>query len=69
MMLYGFTVGMVGAALRLGLIQHFEGQTIIHDLKPVIRNTIRENIDRRYLNVAVRTPNGDCSDVPRADGL
>ena len=46
MMLYGFTVGMVGAALRLGLIQHFEGQAIIHDLKLAIRNTIRENIDR-----------------------
>lgn len=46
MMLYGFTVSMVGAALRLGLIQHFEGQTIIHDLKPAISKTIHENIDR-----------------------
>ena len=30
MFLYGFTVGIVGAALRLGLIQHIEGQKIIH---------------------------------------
>jgi len=42
MMLYGFTVGIVGAALRLGLIQHFEGQKIIHSIKPVISQTIKE---------------------------
>ena len=32
--LYGFTVSIVGAALRLGILQHFEGQKIIHDLGP-----------------------------------
>jgi len=42
MMLYGFTVGIVGAALRLGLIQHFEGQKIIHSIKPIISKTIKE---------------------------
>ncbi len=42
MMLYGFTVGIVGAALRLGLIQHFEGQKIIHNVKPIISQTIKE---------------------------
>jgi len=42
MLLYGFTVGVVGAALRLGLIQHFEGQKIIHSIKPIISQTIRE---------------------------
>ena len=42
MMLYGFTVGIVGAALRLGLIQHFEGQKIIHSIKPIISQTIKE---------------------------
>ncbi|HJJ22298.1 MAG TPA: urease accessory protein [Nitrosopumilus sp.] len=42
MMLYGFTVGVVGAALRLGLIQHFEGQKIIHSVKPIISQTIKE---------------------------
>ena len=42
MMLYGFTVGIVGAALRLGLIQHFEGQKIIHAIKPIISQTIKE---------------------------
>ena len=42
MLLYGFTVGVVGAALRLGLIQHFEGQKIIHNIKPIISQTINE---------------------------
>lgn len=43
MLLYGFTVGMVGAALRLGLIQHLQGQKIIHAIKPIITQTIKEN--------------------------
>lgn len=34
MLLYGFTVSM--AALRLGMLQHFEAQAIIHHLKPRI---------------------------------
>ena len=42
MLLYGFTVGVVGAALRLGLIDHFEGQKIIHSIKPIISQTIKE---------------------------
>ena len=42
MLLYGFTVGVVGAALRLGLIQHFEAQKIIHNIKPIISQTIKE---------------------------
>ena len=32
MMLYAFSVSLVGAALRLGMIQHLEGQRIIHEL-------------------------------------
>ena len=36
MLLYGFVVSTVGAALRLGMIQHFEGQKIIHELKPLM---------------------------------
>ncbi|AIF84924.1 urease accessory protein UreF [Candidatus Nitrososphaera evergladensis SR1] len=45
-MLYSFSVGMVGAALRLGMFQHFEGQKIIDELKPVIVRTVNENIGR-----------------------
>lgn len=35
-MLYGFASSTVGAALRLGIIQHLEGQSIIHGLKPLM---------------------------------
>lgn len=45
-LLYGFTVSVVGAALRLGIIQHFDGQKIIHELKPVILKSVLDNIDR-----------------------
>jgi urease accessory protein len=45
-MLYGFTVSMVGAALRLGLLQHFDGQMIIHQLRDTLVSTIRSNINR-----------------------
>ena len=46
MMLYGFSVSMVGAALRLGVLQHFDGQRIIHELKPTISEAVEKNIDR-----------------------
>jgi len=42
MLLYGFTVGIVGAALRLGLIHHLESQKIIHSIKPIISQTVKE---------------------------
>lgn len=45
-MLYGFTVSMVGAALRLGVLQHFDGQMIIHQLRNTLVSTISSNIDR-----------------------
>jgi urease accessory protein len=36
MLLYSISVSFVGAALRLGIIDHNEGQKIIHALKPTI---------------------------------
>jgi urease accessory protein len=45
-MMYGFTVSMVGAALRLGILQHFDGQMIIHQLRNTLVSTIKSNIDR-----------------------
>jgi urease accessory protein len=36
MLLYSFSVSFVGAALRLGIIDHNEGQRIINALKPTI---------------------------------
>ena len=45
-LLYGFTVSVIGAALRLGILQHFDGQQIIHELRPVILESVLRNIDR-----------------------
>jgi len=45
-MIYGFSVSMVGAALRLGILQHFDGQRIIHELKPSISQVVEKYIDR-----------------------
>ena len=45
-MVYGFSVSMVGAALRLGILQHFDGQRIIHELKPSISQVVEKYIDR-----------------------
>jgi urease accessory protein len=45
-LLYGFTVSVIGAALRLGILQHFDGQEIIHELRPVILESVLKNIDR-----------------------
>ena len=46
MLLYGFTVGMVGAALRMGIIEHFEAQKIIDSLKSEIANIVQKNINK-----------------------
>jgi len=46
MLLYSFTVGMVGAALRMGIIEHFEAQKIIDKLKNEIADTVQKNINR-----------------------
>jgi len=59
MLLYGFTVGIVGAALRLGLIQHFEGQKIIHSIKPTISQTIKEYSNKSLFEMWQFTPQID----------
>jgi urease accessory protein len=59
MMLYGFSVGIIGAALRLGLIQHFESQKIIHKIKPIISQTIREYSDKPLLEMWQFAPQVD----------
>jgi len=63
MMLYGFTVSIVGAALRLGLIQHFEGQKIIHSIKPVISKTIKEYSNKSILEIWQFAPQVDISQM------
>lgn len=46
MFLYGFIVSTVGAASRMGLVQHYQAQKIIHELKPLIAQTVSENQDK-----------------------
>lgn len=46
-LLYGFVAGMTSAALRLGMIQHFEAQKIIHDLKPVMREMAKSSVEKK----------------------
>jgi urease accessory protein len=46
MMLYSFSVSIVGAALRLGVLQHIEGQQVIDQLKPAILQVVGTYIDR-----------------------
>jgi len=58
-LLYGFTVSIVGAALRLGILQHLEGQQIIHKLKPVISSVINYNINRHYSHLWQFSPGID----------
>ncbi|MDQ4050437.1 MAG: urease accessory protein [Thermoproteota archaeon] len=45
-MLYSFSVSIVGAALRLGILQHFDGQKVIDELKPIMLAVVKENINR-----------------------
>jgi urease accessory protein len=59
MMLYSFTVSIIGAALRLGMIQHFDGQKLIHELKPSILATVAKNIDRPLSSMWQFTPGLD----------
>ena len=48
MLLYGFTISVVGAALRLGILQHYDGQRLIHEIKPVILSSVINNINRSH---------------------
>lgn len=43
MLLYGFVASTAGAALRLGMIQHFESQKMIHELKPLISKIAKQS--------------------------
>ena len=45
-LLYGSVASSVGAALRLGMIDHLEGQEIIHRLKPLVLKTAAESLGR-----------------------
>ena len=58
-LLYGYTVSIVGAALRLGILQHLEGQQIIHELKPIMTLVMNNNINRHYSHLWQFSPGID----------
>jgi len=58
-LLYGFTVSITGAALRLGILQHIEGQQVIHELKPIMTTVIHNNINRHFSHLWQFTPGID----------
>jgi urease accessory protein len=37
-LLYSATVSIVGSALRLGVLDHLEGQRLLHELAPVVQS-------------------------------
>ncbi len=55
-MLYSFTVGMMGAAMRLGITNHTEAQGTIHSLKPTIRRVVGENMDKQVSSMYAFVP-------------
>ena len=40
MLLYGVCVSIVGASLRLGMLDHIQSQKLIHNLKPIISKNV-----------------------------
>lgn len=51
MLLYGFSVSVIGAALRLGVLDHYESQKILDNLKSAISNTVDKYIAISFENM------------------
>jgi urease accessory protein len=62
-MLYSFSVSIVGAALRLGMLQHFDGQRVIDELKPTIARVIQANIQRPIEGIWQFAPSIDITQI------
>jgi urease accessory protein len=62
-MLYSFSVSIVGAALRLGMLQHFDGQKVIDELKPTIAKVIKANINRPIEGIWQFAPSIDITQI------
>lgn len=63
MFLYSFCVGMAGAALRLGIIDHVSAQKMLHELGPAITVTVNENIDRPLVQMWQFAPSIDVNQI------
>lgn len=62
-LVYTFTVSVIGAALRLGMIDHFSGQKIIDELKPVMLNTVKKNVNRQLSDMWQFAPEIDITQI------
>jgi urease accessory protein len=62
-LIYTFTASVIGAALRLGIINHFEGQRIINQLKRVTSKTIEKNINKKLIDMWQFTPEIDTTQM------
>jgi urease accessory protein len=62
-LIYTFTASVIGAALRLGMINHFEGQRIINQLKRVMLKAVEENINKKLVDMWQFTPEIDTTQM------
>ncbi len=62
-LVYSFLVSIVGAALRLGMIDHVAGQTILDELKPIMLKVINDNIDRPAIWMRQFVPEIDLNQI------
>lgn len=62
-LLYSFTASMTGAALRLGIIHHYDAQKIIHQSKPIISDTVIKNIQRPLSGIWQFCPGLDINQI------
>lgn len=62
-LVYSFAVSVIGAALRLGMLTHFEGQKIIDELKPVMLNTVKKNVNRQLSDMWQFAPEIDITQI------
>lgn len=68
--LYAFCVSCTGAAIRLSLIDHRAAQRLLHAVKPVIAEIVRENLERGVGEITSSLPFADVMAMhhERADG-
>jgi urease accessory protein len=62
-LIYTFTASVIGAALRLGIINHFEGQRVINQLKRVMSKAVEENINKKLVDMWQFTPEIDTTQM------
>jgi urease accessory protein len=62
-LIYTFTASVVGAGLRLGIINHFEGQKIINELKLMMSKTVEKNINKKLVDMWQFAPEIDTTQM------